>query len=66
MLFLVAPEPVFHEALFETITHVASMGRILMLLVWLVIRLGLLRKSIRGLGGAIRLRKSDPTLSDCS
>lgn len=66
MLFLVAPEPAFPAALFETIFHVASIGRILITLVWLVIGLGLLRKSIRHIGDSVRPRKSDPTPSDCS
>lgn len=66
MLFLVAPEPTFPAALFETILHVTSLGRILITLVWLVVGLGLLRKSIRELGGSARPRKSDPLLSGCS
>ena len=66
MLFLVAPEPAFPVALFETMLSVASIGRILIALAWLVIGLGLLRKSILELRGHVSLRKPDPTLSDSS
>jgi len=66
MLFLVAPEPAFPVPLFETILSVASMGRILIALVWVVIGLGLLWKSILELGGPVRLRKPHLTLSDFS
>jgi Gpi18-like mannosyltransferase len=64
MLFLVAPEPTLPAALFETILHIAIVGRILITLVWLVIGLGLLRKSIRELGSAPHKIRS--FLSECS
>jgi hypothetical protein len=66
MLFLVSPEPAFPVALFETIPSVASIGRILIPLIWVVIGLELLWKSILELGGRVRLRKPQPMLSDFS
>jgi Gpi18-like mannosyltransferase len=64
MFFLIAPQLTFSAALYETMLHFASVGRIFITLVWLAMGLGLLWRSIYELG--LASTKQHPLLSDCS